>query len=141
MTLVKWHPLSGMRSPEREMEQFFGNFLNTAFDQKQSWTPRVDLSESEHGFEIVAEIPGMRKEDIQIKFQDNVLTLSGERVRVEEDGKQYHRLEGRYGKFERAFYMPDDVKSDEIKARYKEGVLTVEIPKSEKMKPKEISIH
>jgi len=141
MTLVKWHPVRGMRSPEREIEQFFGRFFNEEAPQPHSWSPRVDLSEGESGFEILAEIPGMKKEDIQIKFQDKVLTLSGERVRSEEDGRAYHRLERSYGAFERSFYMPDDVKPDEIKARYQDGVLFIEIPKSEKVKPKEISIH
>ncbi|MCK5147615.1 Hsp20/alpha crystallin family protein [bacterium] len=141
MTLVKWHPMCNALSSEREIGRFLGNFRNESAVEQRSWAPRVDLAENKDSFEVVAEIPGMSKEDIKIKFQDQVLTLSGERVREEKNETQYHRNERFYGSFERSFYFPQDVIPDEIKANYKDGVLTVVIPKSEKVKPKEIEIN
>ena len=142
MTLAKWNPARSLVSPEREIERFFNGLWNQAYSGDTCWRPSVDLAESEDAYELTVEIPGMKKEDIQIKYQDKVLTLSGERRQEEEKkGKSYSRVERSYGRFERSFWIPADVKADAIKARYADGVLTIEVPKSEKAKPQEIRIN
>lgn len=124
-----------------EIDRFFSDF---GLDWKNSdsvWNPSVDLSETEDGYEIKAEIPGMNKKDIKISCRDNVLRLSGERKHEEDEkGKNYHRAERTYGAFQRSFRLPHEVKVEEINAKYRDGVLYVEIPKAEKAKPKEIAV-
>jgi HSP20 family protein len=141
LSLVRFNPYRNLVTLPRDVDRFFEDF---GLDYSRSdvvWSPTVDLIESENGYEVKAELPGLEKKDIKLTFEDERLTLSGERKYEKEDKKKnYHRVERAYGKFERSFYLPD-VKGDEIKADYKEGVLTVSIPKSEATKPKEISVN
>jgi HSP20 family protein len=105
------------------------------------WRPSLDLSESENEYKVLADLPGLSKEDIKISLRDNVLTISGERkYEKKDDSKDYFSMERAYGKFERSVSLPDKIKESEIKANYKNGVLTVFLPKSEEAKPREISI-
>ncbi|NQT24082.1 Hsp20/alpha crystallin family protein [candidate division KSB1 bacterium] len=106
-----------------------------------NWTPLVDVVENEDAYEVVAEIPGMSKDDIHLSLEGNVLTLSGEKLTVSKDGTVLHRNERSNGKFERSFKLPKEVKAAEIKAQYENGILTVTLPKAEVVKPKQISIH
>jgi HSP20 family protein len=105
------------------------------------WRPSLDLSESENEYKVLADLPGLSKEDIKISLRDNVLTISGERkYEKKDDSKNYSSAERTYGKFARSVSLPDKIKESEIKASYKNGVLTVSLPKSEEAKPREISI-
>jgi len=142
MKLVKWYPHRNLDSLPNEIDKFFGDFGLDFWNTDSVWNPSVDIAESNDGFEVKAEIPGLNKDDIKISFEDEMLKLSGERkFEDEKKEKNYHRIERRYGKFERAFYLPKNVKTENIKAKYKDGILTVNIPKSEEAKSKEIEIN
>jgi HSP20 family protein len=107
-----------------------------------SGLPAVDMFDDDDKIVIKAELPGMDKKDISVDIENRVLTLSGERNydnEVKEDN--YYRRERAYGRFKRAFNLPADVDSDQIKADFKDGVLKVEIPKPEEQKPKQITVH
>jgi HSP20 family protein len=105
-----------------------------------SW-PRVDISESDNSYAIKADLPGMDKKDINISIENGVLSITGEKVdeHKKEKGKYYH-LERSYGKFSRTFYLPEGADAEKITAAMKNGVLELEIPKTEKQKPKNIEI-
>ena len=142
MRLIRWNPKQNLISLPGEMEPFFNNFGQDFWNTDSVWNPAVDISESDSSFLVNAEIPGMTKNDIKISIEDDVLTLSGEKkLEKKEDKKNYHRAERLHGKFERSFHIPREVKIDQIKADYENGILSVNIPKSEKIKPKEIAIN
>ena len=141
MSLIRWQPRSEWMDLPRDLERFFGDFGLDLWKSDTIWQPAVDIVETKDGFEVKAELPGMKKDDIKIEFEDGVLTLTGERKSEKEDkDKNFYRMERRYGKFQRCFALPKNVKVDEIKASYKDGVLTVNIPKAEEAKAKEIEI-
>jgi len=141
MSLIRWNPYRNLVSLPRELNRFFNDFGFDVWNTDPVWSPAVDITETKDGYEVKAEIPGMKKDDIKINYEDDMLTLSGERnYENEKRDKNYHRIERCYGKFQRSFYIPNHVKADAIKANYKDGVLTVNIPKSEEAKPKEIAI-
>jgi HSP20 family protein len=119
--------------------------LNQAFDWDREsfsgWHPPVDIYEDKDGVVLKAELPGMKKEDIDVRVENNVLTMNGQRKReqeVKEDG--YFRSERAYGSFSRSFSLPTTVDVKKINASYKEGVLTVQLPKLEEAKPKQIDV-
>ena len=141
MTLVRWNPVRSMVSPSWDVDRFFNRFDREDWNNDLTWRPAVDVTEKEDGYLVHAELPGLNKDDVKISFENNVLTLSGEKKLEHEENKDnYHRVERAYGKFERSFRLPEGVNAEAIKASYKNGVLTVDIPKSEKAKPKEIEI-
>ena len=141
MSLIKWSPYRNLISLPDEIDHFFNGFGLDLNASDSVWSPSVDISETENQYEVKAEIPGLKKEDIKLSVEDNVLTLSGERkYENETEKKNYHRIERAYGKFERSFRLPREVDAGNIKANYKNGVLTVHIPKTETVKPKEIAV-
>jgi len=106
-----------------------------------SWSPSVDIFETDGEIVVKAELPGMERKDIALNLEKNVLTLKGER-RFEKETKDdnYHRIERSYGSFSRAFSIPATVEEDKIRAEYKDGVLRIVLPKKEQAKPKQIRI-
>lgn len=141
MTLVRYNPYRNLVSLPRQLNRFFNDFGLDADFSDTVWSPNVDIAETDDQYELKAEIPGLSKKEIKISVENNVLTLSGEKKHEEETNKKnFHRIETSYGRFERSFQLPEQVKAEEIKARYNNGVLTVEIPKAEKVKPKEIAV-
>jgi HSP20 family protein len=105
------------------------------------WVPTVDVSETDGEYQIKAEIPDVKKEDVKVTVEDGVLTIQGERKQEkEEKGKKYHRVERSYGSFIRSFTLPDLVDEEKVKAEFKDGVLNLRLPKSEKAKPKAIEV-
>jgi HSP20 family protein len=105
------------------------------------WVPSVDVSETDGEYQIKAEIPDVKKEDVKVTLADGVLTIQGERKHEkEEKGKKYHRVERSYGSFARSFTLPDLVDEEKVKAEFKDGVLNLQLPKSEKAKPKAIEV-
>ncbi len=145
MTLVRWSPVRDMVGIQDEMNRLFNALFEKSPERRESgvtaWSPLVDISEMEDEILVTVEVPGMKKEDINITIQDNVLTLKGEKKQVEEDkNKNFHRVERIYGTFERSFSLPSTVQTDRVKAVYKDGVLNITLPKSEEAKPKEIAI-
>lgn len=105
------------------------------------WVPPVDVFEDKDAVQIVAELPGVRAEDVKISLENNILTVRGEkRQQAEEKTDRVHRYERCYGVFERSFTVPSTVDADHIKASYDLGVLTVRLPKAEKAKPRQIEV-
>lgn len=142
MTLVKWRPARSLMSLPDEIDRFFDDFGLGWKHFDRAWTPSVDLTETEEGYEVRADLPGMKKEEIKISYSDRVLTLAGEKnAEKKTDKKNYHRVERAYGKFERSFRLPKDIQIEKIKASYRNGVLSVDIPKAESTKPKEIEVN
>jgi HSP20 family protein len=107
----------------------------------RAWAPALDVHEDTDNFVIRAELPGLKREDIEVSLQDGALVICGERTAEKiEEGVEVHRQERYYGKFQRALTLPTPVAADKIKAQYKDGVLTVTLPKAEESKPKQIEI-
>ncbi len=145
MSIIRWRPTRGLFGLEYEMNRIFDEFFGRVPVQVEPedgvWSPSVDVSESSNAITINAEIPGMSKEDVKINIQDNTVTITGEKKQEREEKEaNYHRVERSYGAFMRSFSLPSSVKSDKIKASYKDGVLKMVLPKTEEMKPKEIPI-
>jgi HSP20 family protein len=106
-----------------------------------AWTPSCDIYETENEIVVKAEIPGVKKEDVKLSIQDNVLTISGERKFEQETKKEnYLRVERGYGSFTRSFTLPPSVDAKKIIAEFKDGLLEVKLPKLEEAKPKEVEI-
>ena len=106
-----------------------------------AWVPPVDIFEEDHAIRITAEIPGVRAEDVKLTVENNVLTIQGTKQQVaEERTDRVHRYERTYGAFERSFTLPTTVDAGTIKASYENGVLTVNLPKVEKAKPRQIEV-
>jgi len=105
------------------------------------WAPRVDIAETDKAFEIKAEIPEVNKGDVKVTVHNGVLTIQGERKQEkEEKGKKFHRVERYYGSFTRSFTLPDNVDETKISALFKDGVLNLQIQKTEEAKPKSIEV-
>jgi HSP20 family protein len=120
------------------MDEFFNDVVN---DRRENFVPSIDISETDDQFLISAELPGMDKEDITISLDNGRLAISGERsFENEEKGKKYHRVETKYGSFERSFQLPDNVDEESISATYENGLLNISINKSEDKVKKQIEI-
>jgi len=105
------------------------------------WSPLVDITEDEKEYLIKAELPEIKKEEVKVTVQEDVLTISGERkYEKEEKGKKYHRVERAYGSFMRSFTLPEDADGAKVAAEFKDGVLKIHLPKSEKAKPKSVDV-
>lgn len=105
------------------------------------WVPSVDVSEDDKEYLIKAEIPEVDKKDVKVTTQEGVLTIQGDRKQEkEEKGKKFHRVERSYGSFVRSFTLPEDVAEDKLKAEFKEGMLMIHLPKTEKPKPKTVDV-
>jgi HSP20 family protein len=122
------------------LNRMFSDFYGQSFGR--AWMPAVDVYESDtHEFVIKAELPDMKREDINVTFENGVLTLHGERKAEHETSKdRFHRIERQYGSFSRSFTLPATVDASRISAAYKDGVLTVRIPQREEAKPKQIEV-
>lgn len=144
MAIIRWRPLGEVDSFRREMDRMFDNFFGRETDVADSsltWYPSVDIKETKDDFVLMAEIPGMSKDDIKINISENTLTIKGEKKEEKkEEDHNYHRVERRYGTFQRSFTLPTQIQGDKVKAAYKDGVLTIMMPKKEEVKPKEIPI-
>jgi HSP20 family protein len=144
-TISRWDPFSELLDMRCEMDQLFGSFFGgtpaTMAAAEGVWAPAVDIHETKDGFVVEAELPGMKQDDIQITIVEDTLTLKGERKserEVREEG--YTRVERAYGTFQRALALPSVVDSTKVRAKYKDGVLTIELPKKEEARPREIKV-
>lgn len=143
MALVKWNPW-------REIEDMFDRYdkavgLPRSGNQEVmtagDWSPRVDIVENDNEFVIKAEIPEVKKEDVKVAVDNGVLTLKGERKQEkEEKGKKFHRVERYFGSFTRSFTLPENVDESKVTATFKDGMLSLQVPKTEKVKPKTIEV-
>ena len=143
MQLAKWDPF-------RDFENLFDRYSKTLNWPKPAnqevmttgdWAPRVDITENETEFMIKADIPEIKKEDIKISVDDGIVKISGERKQEkEEKNKKFHRVERFYGNFMRSFILPDNIDETKIDASFKDGVLNLKLPKTDKAKPKAIEV-
>lgn len=143
---TSWNRWKEFDEMEKRLSSLWGRTPTKAEGQKEAisvaeWSPLVDISEDEKEYLIKAELPEMKKEDVKLTVQDNVLAISGERkYEKEEKDKKYHRVERAYGSFLRSFTLPEDADGSKVAAEYKDGILKVHLPKSEKAKPKSIEV-
>jgi HSP20 family protein len=145
MTLVRWDPFRELEDMSERLNRVFSrpSLRNSGKENLTvaDWMPTVDISETEAEYLIKAELPEVRKEDVKVTVENGVLTLQGERRQEkEEKGKKFHRVERSYGSFVRSFSLPESVEESGVKAEYKDGVLNLHLPKSEKVKPKAIDV-
>jgi HSP20 family protein len=148
MAIVRWEPFRDMVTIQDRLNRLFEEAFRgsrTPGSEEDyalgAWTPAVDIYEHDGNIVLKAELPGIDPKDVDIRVENNVLTLRGERkVDTEVKKESYHRVERAYGAFSRAFTLPNVVDTDKIKAEYKDGVLRVTLPQREEAKPKQISI-
>ena len=141
--LTRRTPNRTVRDLQREVDSIFDQFFGRGSDDDTStvWAPRTDLSETDDAFRIRLDVPGMTKDDIAINLQNNTLTVSGERSSErQKDGEEYVRVERAFGNFHRTFTLPDAVDPDRVEATYDEGVLTINVPKTETSTRRQIEI-
>ena len=143
MAMVRWEPARELASMEIDrLNRMFSNLYGEHFGRTDVWTPAVDIYETDNQ-EIVlkAELPELKREDISITFENQVLTLRGER-KLDQTIKReaYQRVERSYGAFSRSFTIPSTIDAAGITAAYKDGVLTVRLPQREEAKPKQIEV-
>ena len=145
MSIIRWEPLRELSSLQNEMNRLF----NTVVDSPAAggaaplrrWIPAMDLVEGGDQFVLRADLPGMKQEDVSIEFEDNVLTIAGERKAQHEEREEgFHRVERAFGSFSRTLTLPKGIDPEAISARFEDGVLEVTIPKPEERKPRRISI-
>jgi len=152
--LTRWEPFRTQWNPWRELEDVkkrlsgvWGRRPSKGEGEKEAislaeWSPLVDITEDDKEYVIKAELPELKKEDVKLTVENNVLRISGERkYEKEEKDKKYHRVERAYGCFMRSFTLPDDADGAKVAAEYKDGILKVHLPKSEKAKPKSIEVN
>ena len=141
MALVRWDPIRELASMEIDrLNNMFSNFYGEGLTR--GWVPPVDIYETEqHEIVIKAELPDMKREDIGVTFENNVLTLTGERKSAPEISRdRFQRVERFHGTFSRSFTLPATVDAGSISANYKDGVLTVRLPQREEARPKQITV-
>lgn len=148
MTLVRFNPVKDLINFEREINKMFNEFENMFGlrmrdfeDQNFVWMPSTDIIEYDDRYEVRMDFPGLTKDDVKISYSDGQLSVSGER-KFENENKdaKYHRIERSYGKFFRSFTVPNKIKEDKIEANFKDGLLTIILPKADEVRPKEIEI-
>ncbi len=143
-TMNRWEPSRGATTLQEQLNRVFGDMLERAGDESNltPWAPAVDIFETEHELVVKADLPDVNPQDLDIRVENNILTIRGERKfenKVNEEN--YLRVERAYGSFSRSFSLANSVKSDAIKADYQNGVLTLSIPKREEAKPKQIKVN
>ncbi len=140
--LNKWEPFRDMLNLRADMDRLFNSFFGGFPEDREGlWAPLIDIEEDNENIMVKAELPGMDKNEIKVTVRDNMLVISGERKQEKEaKDKTYHRIERSYGQFSRTITLPAVVNADKIKASYKDGVLSITLPKPEVMKPKQIDV-
>ncbi|MCE2960365.1 MAG: Hsp20/alpha crystallin family protein [Akkermansiaceae bacterium] len=143
-TLTKWNPMNEINEIQTRLSSLFGKPLVSNGEDRfalADWAPLVDVSEDEKEFLIKAELPEVKKEDVKVRIENGILTISGERhFEKEEKGKKFHRVERSYGSFERSFSLPDTCETGGMAAKYKDGMLTLHLPKTKEGIPKAINV-
>jgi len=142
--VTRWNPAAAAylsREPFSRLLDTFFNDMQGEEVSNRSWVPPVDIQETTDGYRLVAELPGLTRDDINITLENNVLRLSGERKFEKDANKEsYHRIERTYGQFTRAFALPQQVNPEGVQAAFENGVLTITVPKAEQAKPRKITI-
>jgi len=145
MAIIRWDPFRELVSMQDRMNRLFEDAVRTRGGEDEmtagSWVPPVDIYETKDAMVVKAQLPEVNKEDIEIRLENGVLSIRGER-KLQEDLKreQCYRMECQYGAFSRSFSLPRTVDQEKINANYKDGVLTLRIPKREETRPRQIEI-
>jgi HSP20 family protein len=146
MALAPWNPLRDFMSLRDEMNRLVNEFTGQGGGEGEmwragSWSPAVDIYETDDTLIVKAELPGFSKEDVNIEIRDNALLLRGSRKReAEVKEENYHRMERSYGGFQRSFLLPTTIDQEKVTASYKDGVLELRLPKVESAKSRRIAI-
>jgi HSP20 family protein len=145
MALTRWDPFRDLSVLQERMNRIFEDtgrgWRGDEPSATTSWSPAVDIYETDNEIIVKAELPGVEKKDISLNLEKNVLTLKGERkFEKETSHENYHRIERSYGSFSRSFSIPASVDEERIRAEYKDGILNIALPKKEQVKPKQIPI-
>lgn len=134
MTLIKFEPLKEFETIHDRIQRYFEDFSNFGFNFTDNFNPRIDITEDEKNIHVTAEIPGVKKDNLKITLQDNILTIEGEKKKEEEKKeKNYYRSERVFGSFKRSFTLPVEVNSDKVNAKFEDGMLNITV---EKLEPK-----
>lgn len=144
-SLTTWKPLQDIFSTRRDIDRIFDNFFgNHGVSHSRTdsaWAPPVDVVDAEDHVEFHAEVPGLSEDDVHVSVTENVLTIKGEKKSESEDKNTgYHLVERNYGQFQRSFSLPKNLRTDDIDASFKNGVLSISVPKTKKEEAKEIPI-
>jgi len=145
MAISRWDPFRDLSVLQDRMNRLFDDagrgWRTDGADATTTWSPAVDIFETENEIVVKAELPGVDRKDISLNLENNVLTLKGER-KFEKETKEenYHRIERAYGGFSRAFSIPATVDEEKIRADYRDGILSIALPKKEQVRPKQIRI-
>jgi HSP20 family protein len=145
MAIVRWEPFRDLVSTHRDFDRLFREAFTPFFGEgdlsTRTWAPPVDIYETENDIVLKAELPGVDPKDVEVRVEDNTLYLKGERkFEKEVKDENYHRVERAYGSFARSFTLPNSIDSENVKADYKDGLLTLTMPKREEAKPRKIKI-
>ncbi|MBA3037790.1 MAG: Hsp20/alpha crystallin family protein [Desulfobacterium sp.] len=144
-SILRWDPFVSMTNFQDQINRIFDDVVRSRDVEDDinlyTWKPAVDIYNDNGSINITAELPGVDKKDVSVDIKDNTITIKGERV-IDKETKEenYYRRERKSGSFHRAFTLPYAVSSDTIKAKFKDGILRVEIPKPEEEKPRQISV-
>ena len=146
MAIVRWEPFRDLVTAQREFDRLFRDAFSSQHGETEAstrtWAPPVDIYENGDNLVLKAELPGVNPDDVEVRVEDNTLYLKGERKFEKEVKEQnYHRVERSYGTFARSFSLPNSIEPDKVTAEYKDGVLTLTMPKKEEAKPKTIKIN
>jgi HSP20 family protein len=145
MALVRWEPFRELAALQNEMGRWMSQVAGVGSlpgnGQSSTWMPAVDVWETDKEIVLSFDVPGIPEDKIAVELEDNVLTVSGERERIQEHSNdRFYRFERRYGSFSRSVTLPTGVNEDSIQADYSDGVLEIRVPKPEEQKPRRIQI-
>ncbi|MCB2225414.1 MAG: Hsp20/alpha crystallin family protein [Desulfarculaceae bacterium] len=142
--LIPYGQFRGLNRLRRDVDDLFSRFFDTGENSgvaEGAFVPSIDVKESEGAYEVCAEVPGLKPEDISVEYSDGILTLSGEkRQEIDEEQGSWHVVERRYGSFSRSVRLPSEVDVEKLSATHKDGVLKVSLPKSAKSSSKTIEV-
>lgn len=143
-SLIRFSPSAELRRLQNEIDRVFEGYWpgrGNGDETPAMWSPRVDVTETEDAYHVHLDVPGITKDEIEISFHDDTLTVSGERKADQQtESENFVRVERSFGRFFRSFTLPKSVQSENISASYKDGVLTVRVPKAEESKPRRIQV-
>jgi HSP20 family protein len=145
MAIIRWDPFRDLVTLRERMNRLFEDTFIGRGEEKElvssTWSPSVDIRETDKELILTAEIPGVEEKDIDIEVEDNTLTIKGKReIEKETKEEEYHRIERSYGSFYRSFTLPAYVQQEKIKAEHENGLLRITMPKKPELKPKKVKV-
>lgn len=150
MSIIRWNPARELLTMEREFNKLFNSFgkrlgigESDSLDEYENavWMPLTDIKEDKDNYFVMLDLPGISKDDVKVSYSNGQLSVSGERKQEKETkDSKFQRVERVFGRYYRSFTLPQKVKEDKIEAEFKDGQLTITVPKAEEAKPKELGI-